>query len=59
MLDLKAEHPDAKVLVHPECNHKIIEIADLSDRQAELSILPGRAATKNLSLARSAVFLQN
>ena len=28
LLDLKAEHPDAKVLVHPECNHKIIEIAD-------------------------------
>jgi quinolinate synthase len=53
--------PNKHILFIPARNAiiKLLKSQILSDRQAELSILPGRAATKNLSLARSAVFLQN
>ena len=59
MLDLKAEHPDAKVLVHPECNHKIIEIADFIGSTSGIINFAGEAEIKNLLLERNAGFLQN
>ena len=46
MLDLKAEHPDAKVLVHPECNHKIIEIADFIGSTSGIINFAGESSDK-------------
>ena len=46
LLDLKAEHPDAKVLVHPECNHKIIEIADFIGSTSGIINFAGESSDK-------------
>ena len=27
--DVREEHPDAKVVVHPECRHEVVEVADI------------------------------
>ena len=53
--------PNKHILFIPTRNatRKLLRLRILSDRQAELSILPGRAMIKNLSLERSVVFLQN
>ena len=46
LLDLKAEHPDAKVLVHPECNRKIIEIADFIGSTSGIINFAGESSDK-------------
>ena len=46
LLDLKAEHPDAKILVHPECNHKIIEIADFIGSTSGIINFVGESSDK-------------
>ena len=50
LLDLKAEHPDAKVLVHPECNHKIIEIADFIGSTSGIINFAGESRDKEFTI---------
>ena len=46
ILALKKEHPDAEVLVHPECNAKVLELADYIGSTSGIIAYAGKSEKK-------------